>query len=335
MSSQESVEELVSGVRRDVGGVADRLDAMRDLRDVADDSGAKKEFQSLRRSVDLRQSEDKLREVKRHVDGWSGEHRNAGLRAVDEALQALVDIGETYPRLTIGRDDRFEDVVRGVQRVEEQLDVYEDVARETANRDIVAGVRPSRYHTQAGYEGFCSGYAVHSVLSAYGLADAEEDPWEYDPMNQDLEGLSLVDRLCTGLDVTTPKLVSQVLEKHGVDAPVRQAAGEDGQQRLKAVKDHVRGGDPVLLLIGQRYDAEGSYSPGFKEYAAHYLTLWGYNDFQRDLYVHDSFLEGYAYDATVPVGTARRDYDTFVEDWRGTLYTRPTMSYTYFPLHAK
>lgn len=56
-----------------------------------------------------------------------------------------------------------------------------------------ADVKPSSYHSQGDFLGYCGGYAIHAVLDAYGLADGRK-PGLYAPVLQQLDGANIIDR---------------------------------------------------------------------------------------------------------------------------------------------
>jgi hypothetical protein len=125
--------------------------------------------------------------------------------------------------------------------------------------------------------------------------------------------------------------ISELLEVHGLSAPVRHANHFTDQEKLVLIKRHLDSDEPVLLAIGNGYLHRDVYTPLARYFIGHFITIYGYSDDDRLFFVYDPYLEG-SYPGDIPVGNDTRTFSELLRDWRGPLYYRLIgMDHVYIP----
>jgi hypothetical protein len=127
------------------------------------------------------------------------------------------------------------------------------------------------------------------------------------------------------------KDISELLEIHGLSAPVRHANHLADQEKLKVIKRHLDNDQPALLAIGNGYLRRGVYTPLARYFIGHFITIYGYSDNDRVFYVYDPYLEG-SFPGEIPVGNDTRTFNELLRDWQGPLYYKLIgMDHVYIP----
>lgn len=127
------------------------------------------------------------------------------------------------------------------------------------------------------------------------------------------------------------KSLQALFESHGVDAPIRSAAGLDDSRKLDLLQSHLEAGYPVVIAIGNGHLHRGQYRPAARLILGHYLTLYGFDDPTETFFVYDSYLDGQP-DGWLPAGNETRTYSEILRDWSGPIYY-PVLGrrYVYIP----
>lgn len=113
--------------------------------------------------------------------------------------------------------------------------------------------------------------------------------------------------------------ISDLLDIHGVSAPVRHANHLTDQEKLAVIKRHIDNDQPVILAIGNGFLQRGVYTPIARYFIGHFITVYGYSDEERVFYIYDPYLEG-SFPGEIPVGNDARTFDELIRDWHGPLY---------------
>lgn len=125
--------------------------------------------------------------------------------------------------------------------------------------------------------------------------------------------------------------IADLLESHGVSAPVLHANHQTDQEKLGIIKSHIDNDQPVLAAIGNGYLRRGVYSPIARYFIGHFITIYGYSDDGGLFYLYDPYLEG-SYQGEIPVGNDTRTFSEFLRDWHGPLYYKLIgMDHVYIP----
>ena len=174
---------------------------------------------------------------------------------------------------------------------------------------------PSTYPQQVGLS--CGEANARSVVESFGI--------KYSPPTRStwmvrLFGYSLLRDL------------RELLEAHGLVAPIRSAADLGDSAKLDALRSHIRTGLPVMIAIGNGHLGRGRYVPAARQLIGHYLTLYGFDDANETFFVYDSYLAGEP-DERLPAGNESRTYRETLRDWRGPFYY-PLIGrkYVYIPI---
>lgn len=115
--------------------------------------------------------------------------------------------------------------------------------------------------------------------------------------------------------------ISDLLEAHGIAAPVRHAAHLSPAQKLQTIRDHIDRDQPVIMAIGNGHLRRGTYSPLARRFIGHFITAYGYLRDSDNFFVYDPYLEG-DYPEEIPAGNEVRTSNEMLRDWGGTLYYR-------------
>ena len=183
-----------------------------------------------------------------------------------------------------------------------------------SNGDIVVGHPPKHYPRQEGLT--CGETNLKAILDCFNIS--------YKPP----KALRLRIRL---LGYSFIQDISDLLEAHGVSAPVLHASHHTDQERLEIIKGHIGSDQPVLLAIGNGFLHRGVYSPLARCFVGHFITIYGYSNDARIFYVYDPYLEG-SYSGKIPVGNDTRTFSQLLRDWRGPFYYRFIgMDHVYVP----
>lgn len=125
--------------------------------------------------------------------------------------------------------------------------------------------------------------------------------------------------------------ISELLEIHGLYAPVRHANHLPDQEKLAVIKRHIDNDEPVLLAIGNGYLQRGVYTPIARFFIGHFITIYGYSDEERFFYIYDPYLKD-AFPGEIQVGNDTRSFSELIRDWRGPLYYKLVgMDHVYIP----
>jgi hypothetical protein len=126
-----------------------------------------------------------------------------------------------------------------------------------------------------------------------------------------------------------------LLESHGLNAPIRSAAGVDDADKLNLLRAHLETGYPVVIAIGNGHLRRGGYVAAARLVLGHYLTLYGFDDPTETFFLYDSYLDGEP-DGWLPAGNEIRTYSEILRDWRGPIYY-PLIGrrYVYIPISPR
>jgi hypothetical protein len=113
--------------------------------------------------------------------------------------------------------------------------------------------------------------------------------------------------------------ISELLEIHGLSAPIHHANRLTDQRKLEVIQDHIYNGEPVLLAIGNGYLQRGEYTPLARYFIGHFITIYGYSDREKVFYIYDPYLKD-PYPGEIPVGNETRTYQELLRDWQGPFY---------------
>lgn len=175
-------------------------------------------------------------------------------------------------------------------------------------------IHPAEYLQQG--SSHCGMYAVKGIVSAYGLDDGKR-PEEYH--------LTLFGRV-TGW--AFPWTITRTLAHYGLASHVAMAPYQSDEKRLNMLKTLLDEGKPVILLIGNGYIANGSFSMLKAKRYSHWVTLWGYSDDEKSFYVYDSWVSKGNYDR-MPIGNKKRSYADVLRDWGSVLILFGPWKYLY------
>lgn len=176
---------------------------------------------------------------------------------------------------------------------------------------------PARYEQQAGLT--CGEYNVRGILEGFQI---RYQPFEKSPLRIKMFGFSFV------------KDISALLQKHGLNAPLRFAKNKSDQDRLKIITSHLDQDEPVLLAIGNGHLARGRYSRLARFFVGHFLTILGYDSDKQIFFVYDSYLKG-SYQGTIPAGNDVRTFKELLNAWNGPFYyPLINMDHIYIPVKS-
>lgn len=176
--------------------------------------------------------------------------------------------------------------------------------------------RPNKYFTQKA--GFCGGYTIKGVLSAWGLDD-KENAGDY---------VSLSTRLS---QATLPSNIVNELNKHGFIATLKRANKLSDKEKIELLKKEIDKDRPVIILEGCCFTRKNKFrKKKFYNDIGHWISIWGYDDKKEEFYVYDSYVEKKHY-SKVPIGNARRTFAQLLQVWEGPLYSR-FLDYIYIPV---
>jgi len=177
---------------------------------------------------------------------------------------------------------------------------------------------PKSYAHQKGLT--CGDYNVRGILGGFNITYQAPDKQR---LRVRIFGLSFI------------KDISELLQAHGLSAPVRYASKLADNDKLKTVKEHIDKDEPVLLAIGNGHLSRNVYSPIARILIGHFITVYGYNTSQEIFYVYDPYLEG-PYHEEIPVGNEVRTFREFLRDWNGPFYYRfINMDHVYIPVSSR
>lgn len=180
-------------------------------------------------------------------------------------------------------------------------------------------VEPEKYYEQN--VPYCGGFSIAGILSAYQM-DGSESASEH---------MSLLGRLIGGMG---PADMIYSLEKSGLEGTINRANKLSDSAKIDLLKDEINKGYPVLLLVGNGYNKDGTYS-GMKSQGLthlHWITLWGYHT--NGFFIYDSVVHPYQYEP-VPIGNVERSNKEILRDWICPFYLSPFLGNTYIVLGDK
>ena len=153
---------------------------------------------------------------------------------------------------------------------------------------------------------YCGCYSVKGVLSAYALGDGREPRMYLPPFKRQL-------------DLATPSTLVKILEDHRLHASVHHAGQLSPANKIALLKNELKKGNPVILLISNSYDHEGNYRQFIGKIVGHWISMWGFDDTKKVFFVYDSFRERNSFDK-VPIGNVQKPYDVLLRDWKGPFF---------------
>lgn len=128
--------------------------------------------------------------------------------------------------------------------------------------------------------------------------------------------------------------ISDLLQFHGVPAPMRYAAQLSDEEKIRILRKHIKGNQPVLLAIGNGHLRRGVYSPVARFFIGHFVTIYGYCNKDDIFFVYDPYLVG-PYHENIPIGNEVRTFKEIIRDWRGPFYYKfIRMNHVYIPAGA-
>jgi hypothetical protein len=160
---------------------------------------------------------------------------------------------------------------------------------------------PQEYLYQHGAN--CGPRAIKGILSSFGK-DTKENPVDY---NKFWLGKKFGQML--------PHQMVSILEENGLEVEVGDAGGLTTDAKLRLLKEKLYGDSPVVLLIGNGYDTKGRYWRSFGAITKHYVTVYGYDDTNKEFYVYDPCVKKELQDRDLPIGNIARSYDAVLRDW--------------------
>ena len=183
------------------------------------------------------------------------------------------------------------------------------------NKNIIVRHTPEHYPRQEGLT--CGETNLRIILASFNIP--------YTPP----ESLRLRIRL---LGYSFIQDISEILEIHGLSAPVRHANHLKDQDKLGTIKHHIDNDQPVLLAIGNGYLHRGVYTPIARYFIGHFVTIYGYSDEEEIFYIYDPYLEG-SFPDEIPAGNETRTFNELLRDWQGPLYYKLVgMDHVYIPV---
>ena len=154
----------------------------------------------------------------------------------------------------------------------------------------------------------CGGYTIKAILNAYNL-DEGRHPKKYLPSK------------IKSLGFTTPKIIQEILKRYGFDAPIKRANKLSDNEKIQVIKKELDKNHPVILLIGNGYLPTGEFSERRMNWVSHWITVYGYNDQEKKLFIYDSYVDKKNYEQ-IPVGNIKRTYEQVLRDWKGAFNFR-------------
>ena len=185
-------------------------------------------------------------------------------------------------------------------------------------KTVFVTVKPKEY-LQQGIR-YCGGYAIKSILSAYGL-DNGRNPKEY------------LLSLYKSLGFTTPIILKRILKTYGLKATIKRINALSDDKKLEAIKNELNRNHPIIMLVGNGYSPTREYSPFRRQCISHYITIWGYNEKEKIFYVYDSYVSKKSYDK-IKIGNIKRTYSEILRDWKGAFYSRHR-NFLFMPVSKK
>lgn len=126
--------------------------------------------------------------------------------------------------------------------------------------------------------------------------------------------------------------ISQLIQAHGLSAPVMHAHNLTDDQRIEMLKGHIRKDQPVILAIGNGHLRRGVYSPLARIFVGHFITLYGFDEDAQRFLIYDPYLQG-AYHEAIPAGNEVRTFRELLRDWNGPFYYKLVgMDHVYIPV---
>ena len=172
---------------------------------------------------------------------------------------------------------------------------------------LIISRKPNGYYKQG--ISHCGAFAVKAVLESYGKDDGRE-PRDYHPtFFGKITGLTL------GFDYWPP-----VLRSFGISAQAHKADNLNPDEKIQLLKNLLSKNNPVMLRIGNGYDASGRYNKIQGKMIAHWITLWGYDDARKIFYVYDPCLST-GKQAMLPIGNTTRTYQDIIRDWHRAVFS--------------
>ena len=167
---------------------------------------------------------------------------------------------------------------------------------------IVLSKRPKEYLKQG--PSHCGMYSIKAILSAYGK-DTKEHPKDYHTnwIGQHLFSFAIGKRYN-----------EKILEAHGLEAQMDTAKNLSDDEKITLLKTLVSRDNPAMIRVGNGY-VSCTYNPIIGKLAAHWITLWGYDDEKKYFYVYDSALPQKCWGGNLPIGNTTRTYKEILRDW--------------------
>jgi hypothetical protein len=126
--------------------------------------------------------------------------------------------------------------------------------------------------------------------------------------------------------------ISDLLETHGLSAPVSSANQLTDPEKIAIIKNHIDNDRSVLLAIGNGYLQRGVYTPIARYFIGHFITIYGYSNEEQVFYIYDPYLKG-SYPGDLPVGNDIRSFNELLRDWNGPVYYKLiNMDHVYVPV---
>ena len=176
----------------------------------------------------------------------------------------------------------------------------------------ILDINPAHYFEQS--VPYCGGVSIAGIVSAYGIEDSSGATF-----------MTSWGRLFGGM---TPAQAVSVLSRYDIQARIQRAERLTEQERIQLIKDEINSGRPVMLLIGNGFRRDGSYSllKSQNPNSLHWITVWGYHG--SGFFIYDSAVspENYSY---VPIGNSERGYEELLRDWSKPFLLSPILGYTY------
>jgi len=168
---------------------------------------------------------------------------------------------------------------------------------------------------------YCGGFSVAGILSAYHMDTAQPAA----------EHMSWLGRLIGGMG---PSDMIKSLKLAGLNGTVQRANNFSDTEKIDMLKGEIYKGCPVLLLIGNGFNKDGTYSDMKSRGITHlhWITLWGYHD--NGFFIYDSVAHPYQYEL-IPIGNVERNNNEILREWIRPFYLSLFMGNTYITLGKK
>ncbi len=172
---------------------------------------------------------------------------------------------------------------------------------ETSPKQFILSHRPVEYRQQGLTD--CGLFAAEGVISAYEKNPEGKHPSEFHQ--------SFWQRT---FGLTPSSLIVSVLKEHGFKANSGNTKSMTNEERLLFLKKSLANDNPIIMHIGAGYWGDGVYKPILGKIIGHWISLWGYDDYQRVFYIYDSDVATGFYH-NVPIGNVARSYRDVLRDW--------------------